>query len=130
MSQGSAFAFGSGGGKLRTMSALVSVVVIHRNRPDAVGRTVAAFAEQTVPTSVIVVDNGSDQDTVRGLPSLVGDAELISTGANLGKKAIMRLHVRRWHVPAKSLENTLRAARALANAVREVAEVAQACSIS
>lgn len=95
-SQGSAFAFGGGGGKLRTMSALVSVVVIHRNRPDAVGRTVAAFAEQTVPTSVIVVDNGSDQDTVRGLPSLVGDAELISTGANLGFGPGANVGLRRW----------------------------------
>ena len=36
----------------------VSVVVIHRNRADAIERTVAAFADQTVETRIIVVDNG------------------------------------------------------------------------
>jgi glycosyltransferase involved in cell wall biosynthesis len=49
-------------------SAPVTVVVIHRNRPDAVGRTVAAYLDQTVPTEVIVVDNGSGPDTVGRLP--------------------------------------------------------------
>ncbi|MEZ5244237.1 MAG: glycosyltransferase [Acidimicrobiales bacterium] len=62
----------------------VTVVVIHRNRPDAVGRTVAAFREQTVATRVIVVDNGSTPATQTALASLVGDAELILTGDNLG----------------------------------------------
>lgn len=62
----------------------VTVVVIHRNRPDAVGRTVEAFRDQSVPTEVIVVDNGSTAATQAELPGLVGDAELILTGANLG----------------------------------------------
>lgn len=62
----------------------VTVVVIHRNRPDAIGRTVEAFRTQTVPTEVIVVDNGSTAATQADLPGLVGDAELILTGANLG----------------------------------------------
>lgn len=64
--------------------APVTVVIIHRNRPDAVGRTVAAFREQTTPTRVIVVDNGSDDQTQRSLPALVGDAEIIFGGSNLG----------------------------------------------
>jgi N-acetylglucosaminyl-diphospho-decaprenol L-rhamnosyltransferase len=64
--------------------APVTVVIIHRNRPDAVGRTVAAFREQTTPTRVIVVDNGSDDQTQRSLPALVGDAEIIFGGGNLG----------------------------------------------
>lgn len=62
----------------------VTVVVIHRNRPDAVGTTVAAFRAQTVPTRVVVVDNGSDASTIAALPDLVGDAEVIRTGHNLG----------------------------------------------
>ncbi|MEQ8841447.1 MAG: glycosyltransferase [Acidimicrobiales bacterium] len=62
----------------------VTVVVIHRDRPDAVGRTVDAFRNQSVPTRVLVVDNGSSAETQDALPSLVGDAEVILTGANLG----------------------------------------------
>ena len=64
--------------------APVTVVIIHRNRPEAVGRTVAAFREQTTPTRVIVVDNGADDQTQRSLPALVGDAEIIFGGGNLG----------------------------------------------
>jgi N-acetylglucosaminyl-diphospho-decaprenol L-rhamnosyltransferase len=64
--------------------APVTVVIIHRNRPDAVSRTVAAFREQTVATDIIVVDNGSTPETVAALPGLVNGAELVLTGANLG----------------------------------------------
>ena len=38
-------------------NAVISVVIIHRDRPDAIGRTVEAFRDQTPPTSIIVVDN-------------------------------------------------------------------------
>jgi len=62
----------------------VTVVIIHRNRPDSIGRTVAAFREQTAPTRVLVVDNGSTAETVANLPDLIGDAELVPTGENLG----------------------------------------------
>ena len=62
----------------------VTVVLIHRDRPDAIARTCDAFRAQTTPTEVIVVDNGSRPDTVEALPELVGDAELVLTGENLG----------------------------------------------
>jgi N-acetylglucosaminyl-diphospho-decaprenol L-rhamnosyltransferase len=65
-------------------TAPVTVVVIHRNRPDAVGRTVAAFRDQTVATGVMVIDNGSVAETVAALPELVGEATLVVTGSNLG----------------------------------------------
>lgn len=78
------------------MSPPVTVVVIHRNRPDAIGRTVAAFAEQTVATSVIVVDNGSEPATVDALPGAIGDAELIVTGVNLGFGPGANVGLRRW----------------------------------
>ena len=69
-------------------NAVISVVIIHRDRPDAIGRTVEAFRDQTAPTSIIVVDNGSAPETEAALPSLVGDAELIMTGSNLGLSLI------------------------------------------
>lgn len=65
-------------------AAPVTAVIIHRDRLDAVGRTVAAFREQTVPTNVIVVDNGSRPETQETLAELVGDAEVVRTGENLG----------------------------------------------
>lgn len=77
-------------------SAVVTVVIIHRNRLDAIGRTVAAFREQTTPTSVIVVDNGSDQATVDALGDQIGDATLIVTGANLGFGPGGNVGLRRW----------------------------------
>ncbi|MEM9465356.1 MAG: glycosyltransferase [Actinomycetota bacterium] len=77
-------------------SAVVTVVIIHRNRPDAIGRTVAAFAGQTVPTSIIVVDNGSDDDALAILPGEIGAADLIITGANLGFGPGGNVGLRRW----------------------------------
>ncbi|MDG2027539.1 MAG: glycosyltransferase [Acidimicrobiales bacterium] len=65
-------------------AAPVTVIIIHRNRPDAIARTVEAFRAQTAATDVTVIDNGSEAATVAALPELVGDAELVITGANLG----------------------------------------------
>jgi GT2 family glycosyltransferase len=78
------------------MFEAVTVVVIHRNRLDAIGRTVDAFRDQTVPTSIIVVDNGSEPATVDALPAAVGDAELVLTGANLGFGPGGNVGLRRW----------------------------------
>ena len=74
----------------------VSVVIIHRNRADAIERTVAAFAAQSVPTRIIVVDNGSEPAATEALPALVGDAELVLTGANLGFGPGGNVGIRRW----------------------------------
>lgn len=65
-------------------AAPVTVVVIHRNRSDAIGRTVAAFRDQTVQTRVMVVDNGSTDATATELAELVGEATLVRTERNLG----------------------------------------------
>lgn len=62
----------------------VTVVLVHRNRAEQIGRTVEAFRSQSVPTEVTVVDNGSDASTIEVLADLVGEAELIITGRNLG----------------------------------------------
>ena len=76
--------------------APVSVVVIHRNRADAIERTVASFASQTVPTQIVVVDNGSDADTMQALPHLIGPAKLVATGANLGFGPGGNVGIRLW----------------------------------
>lgn len=62
----------------------VTVVVIHRNRPDAIGRTVDALRGQSTPTRIIVVDNGSTPQTRATLAGAVGDAELVLADDNLG----------------------------------------------
>lgn len=74
----------------------VTVIVIHRNRPDAIARTVSAFRDQTVDTSILVVDNGSEPETVAALPSQIGDAVLIDTGVNLGFGPGGNVGLRRW----------------------------------
>ena len=62
----------------------VTVVIVHRNRAEQIGLTVAAFRSQTVPTEVTVVDNGSGPRAAAALARLTGEAELILTGRNLG----------------------------------------------
>jgi len=74
----------------------VTVVVVHRNRPDSLPATVAAYMAQTDTDGVIVVDNGSDpaaERTLRGLPSSV---EVIPTRANLGFGPGANVGLRRW----------------------------------
>ncbi len=71
----------SGGGTKRkrrkprgVKAARVSVIIPTHNRAEALGRTLAAYAEQTVlPAEVIVVDDGSSDDSeaaARGQPGL------------------------------------------------------------
>jgi len=74
----------------------VTVVVIHRDRPDSIGGTLDAYRRQTVPTTLLVVDNGSAPVTRADLPTLIGDAELLDGGANLGFGPGGNLGLRRW----------------------------------
>ena len=74
----------------------VTVVVIHRDRPDSIGGTLDAYRRQTVPTRLLVVDNGSDPATRAALPGMIGDAELLDAGANLGFGPGGNLGLRRW----------------------------------
>jgi N-acetylglucosaminyl-diphospho-decaprenol L-rhamnosyltransferase len=77
-------------------SPRVTVVVIHRDRVDVIGKTVTRFREQSVPTEVIVVDNGSTPETQSRLADEIGDAWLIRTGANLGFGPGGNVGLRRW----------------------------------
>ena len=74
----------------------ITVVVVHRDRPDTIGGTVAAHLAQSVPTDVIVVDNGSSEATRVALPSLVGEARLIEAGSNLGFGPGANVGLRHW----------------------------------
>lgn len=74
----------------------LTVIVIHRDRPDSIGTTVDAYRDQTTPTTVVVVDNGSQDTTRAALPGLVGDADLVDVGANLGFGPGANVGLRRW----------------------------------
>lgn len=44
-------------------AAATTVVVIHRNRVDRLAATIAAFAAQTVPVRIVLVDSGSTDES-------------------------------------------------------------------
>jgi N-acetylglucosaminyl-diphospho-decaprenol L-rhamnosyltransferase len=68
-----------------TTGPALDLVVVHRDQPAALLRTVAAFRAQSLAPRVVVVDNGSSPAARReiraGLPR---DVELIEAGANTG----------------------------------------------
>ncbi len=74
----------------------VTVVVVHRNRPDSILDTVAAYQSQRGVCRVVVVDNGSDATAAGILSRLDPSVEVISAGANLGFGPGANLGLRRW----------------------------------
>jgi len=63
----------------------VDLVIVHRDRPDAVLRTVDRFLAQSLVPRVLVVDNGSPATTVDRLRAdLPAGVELVEAGANTG----------------------------------------------
>jgi len=74
----------------------VTVVVVHRNRPDSLPATIASYMAQADTDGVIVVDNGSGSavdGVLRGLPRSV---EIIRAGQNLGFGPGANVGLRRW----------------------------------
>jgi GT2 family glycosyltransferase len=70
---------------------VIPVVVVHRNRPERLAATVAAFQHQRgVDVAVTVVDNGSP-----AVPDVRG-AEVVALGANLGFGPAANAGFRRW----------------------------------
>ncbi|HEX6421416.1 MAG TPA: glycosyltransferase [Acidimicrobiales bacterium] len=63
----------------------VDLVIVHRDKPESLLRTVAAFRAQSLRPRIVVVDNGSSPAALgrarAGLPPAV---ELIAAGANTG----------------------------------------------
>lgn len=63
----------------------VDLVIVHRDRPDAVRRTIAEFGAQSLAPRMVVVDNGSRPEAVRRLrQGLDPDVTVIEAGANTG----------------------------------------------
>ncbi len=61
-------------------SAPLPVVIVHRNQPQRLATTIAAFRAQDIDVDLVVVDNGSSPPVVVDDP----DVEVIRTGENLG----------------------------------------------
>jgi N-acetylglucosaminyl-diphospho-decaprenol L-rhamnosyltransferase len=63
----------------------VDLVIVHRETPDPVLRTVADFLDQTLAPRIVVVDNGSTSATVARLRAeLPAGVALVEAGANTG----------------------------------------------
>jgi N-acetylglucosaminyl-diphospho-decaprenol L-rhamnosyltransferase len=61
------------------------VVVIHRNRVERLEGTLAALSRQTVPTRIVLVDSGSDEDQHRRAVELLPPrSEVVRIGGNGG----------------------------------------------
>lgn len=73
-----------------------TVVIVHRNQPGRLAASVAAFHAQTVPTSIVVVDNASGPETRRQLQELALPVRLVRAGSNLGFGPAANLGLRRW----------------------------------
>lgn len=99
LASGLRFALAPGGDQYRERmqaSPVVTVVLIHRDRTDVIDTTIDRFLQQTVPTEVIVVDNGSDPAVAAVLEDKTSNAHLIRTGANLGFGPGGNVGLRRW----------------------------------
>jgi GT2 family glycosyltransferase len=68
------------------------VVIVHRDQPERLQCTIAAFRAQDVPVSITVVDNGSST-----APTVAGpDVEVVAAGANLGFGPAANIGYRRF----------------------------------
>ncbi len=77
----------------------LTVVVVHRNRPERFRATVDALRAQTVPTRVLVVDAGSEPAARDAVAAMVGeraDDELLAFDQNLGFGPGANVGLRRW----------------------------------
>ena len=48
-----------------------TVVVVHRDRPKLLAATIEAFAAQTVPVRILLVDSGSTEENHRAALALL-----------------------------------------------------------
>ena len=74
----------------------VAVIVVYRDRPDVLAATVNAYANQSVPTRVMVVDNGSLCRASDALAPLNTPIEVVGAAHNLGFGPAANLGLRRW----------------------------------
>ena len=77
----------------------LTVVVVHRNRPERFRTTVDALRTQTVPTRVLVVDSGSEpaaRDAVAEMVAERAGDELLAFDENLGFGPGANVGLQRW----------------------------------
>ena len=77
----------------------LTVVVVHRNRPERFRATVDALRAQTVPTRVLAVDSGSEPDARDAVAEMVAeraDDELLAFDENLGFGPGANAGLRHW----------------------------------
>lgn len=75
----------------------IGVVIVHRDRPETVAATVAAFAGQGIATEIVVVDNSDDPEVASRLRHLLpDDVTILATGANSGFGPGANVGLRHW----------------------------------
>ena len=85
-----------------TMSAPVAVIVLNWNRPELTDRALEALRRLTPPAPrVLVVDNGSTDDSVARVSRLHPEVEILPLGENRGFAAGMNAGIR--HVRSDGL---------------------------
>ncbi len=76
---------------------VLGVVIVHRNRPEMVAASVAAFTRQGIPTEVVVVDNSEAPETTQRLRELLPEAvTVLATGTNAGFGPGANIGLRHW----------------------------------
>jgi GT2 family glycosyltransferase len=78
---------------------VITVVIVHRNRPERLRDTVDALRAQTEPTRVLVVDAGSEPDAQGAAAAIVAERdedEHLPFDENLGFGPGANVGLRRW----------------------------------
>jgi N-acetylglucosaminyl-diphospho-decaprenol L-rhamnosyltransferase len=73
----------------------VTVFVVHRKSPTECRATLEAFATQTRPTDITVLDNGSEPDSLASILERPG-IEVVSLGENRGYGPAANVGIHRW----------------------------------
>jgi GT2 family glycosyltransferase len=74
----------------------VTVVVVHRDAPEAFALTVDRLRDQDVDLSLIVVDNASDPAALAAVRAAAPEAEIVMSATNLGFGPALNIGLRRW----------------------------------
>lgn len=104
-----------------------TVVIVHRNRPNLLAESLRAWAAQTVPVRIILVDSGSDEDLhEQAVALLPAGSEVVRMGrnggfgpsANAGWRHFLAEHTGEW--VALAPHDALPAADAVERVLAEV----------
>ncbi len=74
----------------------VTVIMVHRARPESAVATAEALCDQEVPLRLVIVDNGSPARDLATLRAAIPSAEVIELGSNTGFGPAANTGLRRW----------------------------------